>query len=231
MQQEITGVPPAQQLRDKTIQTNIVMPATIQLNFINQSNDVNNSDIVIFQKNVIPGNNEFVTAWKVIRNCGQGWNHPIVYSLDTTVSVNDSDGNFSPHLPAKAGDAFQLTRDHSGDKLMRCGNSPAVNAIEVRNNLSEGTMNAFVYRSGSIAARKTNIMPGQVALFEFRPTIFIGVASQVTEGEYIRSAIVSRINTEISLLGFSSADIVMTGGGSGPNATPYQFSLQNIEMM
>ena len=44
------------------------------------------------------------------------------------------------------------------------------------------------------------------------------------------SAVVSNINTEISLLGIASADIVMTGGGPGANSTPFAFSLQNVVM-
>jgi hypothetical protein len=67
-------------------------------------------------------------------------------------------------------------------------------------------------------------------VFTFKPTIWIGVASQVEPGDVIDSAILSEINTEISLLGIVSADIVMTGGGTGPNATPFAFTLQNIVM-
>jgi molybdopterin biosynthesis enzyme MoaB len=48
------------------------------------------------------------------------------------------------------------------------------------------------------------------------------------QGQVIDSAIISQVNTEISLTGIASADIVMTGGGTGPGATAYMFSLQNI---
>lgn len=46
----------------------------------------------------------------------------------------------------------------------------------------------------------------------------------------MNSAILASINTEISLLGIASAGIVMTGGGAGPDATPFEFSLQSIAM-
>ena len=36
----------------------------IQLNFINNSNDVNNSEIVIFQKNVATDFDELAVAWQ-----------------------------------------------------------------------------------------------------------------------------------------------------------------------
>ena len=48
----------------------------IKLNFINLSNDVNNSQVVIFQKNVSTDFDELAVAWKVISNCGRGDNHP-----------------------------------------------------------------------------------------------------------------------------------------------------------
>ena len=44
----------------------------------------------------------------------------------------------------------------------------------------------------------------------------------------MNSAILSDINTELSLLGIQSADIVMTGGGAGPQATPFEFTLENV---
>lgn len=46
----------------------------------------------------------------------------------------------------------------------------------------------------------------------------------------MNSATLSSVNTEISLLGVRSADIAMTGGGSGPNSHPFAFSLRNISM-
>jgi hypothetical protein len=48
------------------------------------------------------------------------------------------------------------------------------------------------------------------------------------QGQVMNSATVSQISTELSLLGVRSADIVMTGGGPGPNATPFQFTLSNV---
>ena len=54
---------------------------TIKLNFINRSNDQNNSQVVIFQKNVAADLDELAVAWKVIDNCGQGDNHPFNYPM------------------------------------------------------------------------------------------------------------------------------------------------------
>ncbi|MDC0684919.1 hypothetical protein [Sorangium atrum] len=39
---------------------------------------------------------------------------------------------------------------------------------------------------------------------------------------------ISSVNTELSLLGIASADIVMAGGGAGVDSTPFVFTLENI---
>ncbi len=41
----------------------------------------------------------------------------------------------------------------------------------------------------------------------------------------ILSAILSDIDTEISLLGIMSANLIITGGGIGPSAAPFKFTL------
>ena len=54
------------------------------------------------------------------------------------------------------------------------------------------------------------------------------MASQVAQGVAISSAVMSNANSELSLLGIASADIVMSGGGPGEGSTPYEFNLENI---
>lgn len=201
----------------------------IKLNFINRSNDTNNSQIVIFQKNAASSFDEIAIAWTVIQNCGQNEHHPFTYSTEVTVDASDSWGNYSPQLSAPTGSAFEMIRNASGDALVQ-STHPATDPheIEIRNNLPQGAINGNVYRDGRLCATKTGIAPGQKAVFEFKPTIWIGVVSEVEEGAVMNSAIISDINTEISLLGIASADIVMTGGGPGASSTPFQFSLQNV---
>lgn len=202
----------------------------IQLNFINNSNDTNNSEIVIFQQNVATNFDELAVAWQVIKYCGQGDNHPFVYPASTQVGASDSYGNFTRQQDAMPGQLFQMTLTPSGDQLVAAGNGTSATQIQVLNNLPKGAINANVYKAGKLLATKTSIAPMQKAVFEFKPTIWIGVASQIEQGQVMNSAIISNINTELSLLGIASADIVMTGGGPGPNAAPFAFSLENIQM-
>lgn len=201
----------------------------IKLNFINQSNDTNNSSIVIFQQNVAESFGEIAVAWRVIENCGRLDNHPFTYPMQFQVSAKDSYGNYTPQLTAVEGQAYELAKDTSGD-VLSIASTPASSAfeVEVRNSLMQGAMDACIFRDGKLLAKKTNIAPGQKAVFQFQPRIYIGVVSQITESQIMNSAILKTINTELNLFGILSADIIMTGGGPGPGSSPFEFNLANI---
>ncbi len=203
---------------------------SVHLNFINRSNDVNNSQIVIFQKNVATDFDEDPVAWKVIQNCGPGENHPFDYPFTMEINSKDSWGNHTPRQTAVPGQRFHVTRESSGDSLSFEG--PATSPLEVQmaNDLEQGSVSANIYKDNRLLATKSVVVPGQNAVFEFKPTIFIGVASEIVEGELMNSAIVSGINCEFSLLGIASADIIMTGGGAGASSTPFKFILDNVRM-
>jgi hypothetical protein len=148
--------------------------------------------------------------------------------MEMTIAASDSWGNYSPQIPATNGQLFQVVNNGSGDVLNYQGqNAGSPNEVDILNTLNMGAINANVYKDGRLLAAKTGIAPGQKAVFQFKPTIWIGVVSQVEEGQVMNSAIISQINTEISLFGLASADIVMTGGGPGANSTPFIFTLQN----
>jgi hypothetical protein len=203
--------------------------SAIKLNFINESNDGNNSSVVIFQKNVATNFDEVAVAWKVIKNCGTGWQHPFTFPMTFRVSASDSWGNaiINP-IDADNGQLFSVVRAGSGDQLSYYGPAASRKEVQLRNDLPLGSINANIYKEGRLLATKTGVSPGQKAVFEFKPTIWIGVASQIEEGAVINTAIISDVNTELGLLGVASADIVMSGGGSGPSARRFEFTLSNV---
>lgn len=206
-------------------------PGAGELGFINKSADKNNSDVLIFQKSPEPTGGEPAVAWMVIQNCGRGDNHPFVYPLAWEVGAGDSYGNFTPLLPAQMGQLFTMVKEPSGHELVAAGRSAGPNTIQIQNNLFDSAISASVYKNGKCLATKTGLAPGQKASFAFNPTIWIGVVSQVEEGQILNTAIMtSPTMTSFSLLGLASADIVMTGGGPGPKATSFQFTLQNVVM-
>jgi hypothetical protein len=202
----------------------------IKLNFINRSDDKNNSQVVIFGTNVATASDELPVAWQVIQRCGQGDNHPLVYPVTMTVSAGDSYGNFTPQLPAEGGQLFAMTSTPSGDQLIRVGDSSSPEVVEILNSLEGGSIDGYIYKAGKVFAMKASIAPQQKAVFHFQPRIRIGVATGIEEGATMNSAIVSSTNTELSLLGILSADIVMTGGGTGAETRPFEFNFENIVM-
>lgn len=201
----------------------------INLTLYNHSNESDNAEVVIFQKNVATDFDELAVAWKVIQNLGQSNYHPFTYSLEMEVSANDSYGNYTPHMVAYPGQMFEMVKNKTGDVLQQKGRSTSPKEVQVLNSLETGAIGASIFRDGRLLAKKVAFAPEQKAVFQFKPTIWIGVASQVVEGEVMNSAVISNVNTELSLLGVSSADIIWTGGGPGVTSTPYRFTLQNVK--
>lgn len=203
-----------------------VLTNDIELTFINESQDQNNSDVVIFAKNVATDFDEIAVAWKVIQNCGRGWSHKFTYSSDFFIGASDSYGNTSNLNEARFGEKWEVVDSNSGSKV-QLSNEPAssMNEVEMENALMRGSIDAGIYKGGDLYLSKKGVSPGQKAVFSFKPTIWIGVASQVVQGEVMNSAIISDINTEISLFGITKANIIMRGGGAGQNATPFTFEL------
>lgn len=200
----------------------------IKLNFINNSNDRNNSRIVIFQKNVASDAADTTVAWKVIQNCGPGENHPFTFPLTAQASSSDSWGNYTPQLSVSPGQLLTASQSGSGDVLSYSGPSTAATEVQIRNALPQGAINANIYKTGRLLATRTSLAPAQTAAFQFEPTLWIGPVAQIEEGQVMNPAIVSSIDTELSLLGVASADIVMSGGGMGPDAQPFSFTLENV---
>lgn len=76
---------------------------SIQLKFTNNSQDQNNSSVVIFQKNVATDFGELAAAWQVIKNSGQGDNQPFTFPVSMQVGVSDGYGNDMPQPNAQNG--------------------------------------------------------------------------------------------------------------------------------
>lgn len=195
------------------------------LQLINNSNEPNSITVLIFQKNSSTAEYvELPVAWMVIRDLPQGDNYPFFFSDDLSVAASDSWGNFTPRFPVSVGQAYEMVSSASGDVLqLYPPGASNPEEIDVRNGLTLGAINAYLYRSGTLLAAKTNIPPCLKASFAFEPTIFLGVVSEMEPGQIIPPKALSAL-TEISLLGIQSGDIAITEGVSAP----YKFTLENV---
>jgi len=204
----------------------------IALNFINNSNDSNNSQVVIFQKNAAPSlvaTQEIAVAWQAIPLNAPQKSHSFKVTDNFQVSVSDSFGNHTQRMTAQVGNRFDMISTPSGNKLVLNTENPATShEVEVCNELPLGSIGVHVYKDGKLLATKTGVAPGQQADFFFTPVLHVILGQQIVEGQVMNITPLSNADTQISLAGISSADLVLTGGGSGTSAVPYKFTLENV---
>lgn len=203
--------------------------SSIKLKFRNASQDVKNTNVVLFQRNTGASTNDNAIAWKVIQNCGVGDFNPFEYPMTQQVSVIDAWGNYSPLLDANNGDVFSVTDagGRTGTILTKTREIGDPNMITVRNDLPTGSIDIAIYKDNRQLALKNGVSPGDESIFELLPFLYIGTCTDVEEGDVMDSDTVQSNLTRLSLLGLRSADIVLTGGGTGPLATQFVFALSN----
>ena len=165
--------------------------------------------------------------WQIIRNLGQGSKRTIEFSDTQMVEVVDPDGNILPPLAAKRGEKFHITMGPSGTKLSVLGPASSPEEIEVLNGLASGSITVRILKDGHIAAEKTSVEPDQKAVFELLPRIFVDLRSEYDGGSMVSNNHLEEFN----LLGIRSADVVMSGGGSGETAVAFRFSIENTVMV
>lgn len=198
---------------------NNIDPNAINLRYVNQTN-IPNINVVTFQKNVAASFDTNVTAWSVINLIDK---KTIIYDPDLTIAYQDSHGNLTSRLSVEPGQQFLAT---IGGILEFNGPATSNKEIELLNGISSDTITAIIYRTSKEVGRMGPISNGQKAVFQFKPTIWVGVDDTISQGDILNSSVISGFNTEISLLGIKSADIIITGSGTEPD--PFSFSLGNV---
>ncbi|AWI26312.1 hypothetical protein [Flavobacterium pallidum] len=207
----------------------------VELNFINYSNDTNNSSIVFFQQNELANPGESPIAWKVIQNSMRGDNHPFSFTMHLFVDAADSSGNRTQQQPAYYGQELKASIGTSGYQIVAVGSQFLVYtddpipipAIGVNNASENGNIAVNVYRDGNLLATATGVAPVKYATFKFSPSIWIGVTNYMTEGDVLNSSVMAGVSTKLSLLGIAKANIIMTGGGPGTDS-PFKFTLEPL---
>jgi len=196
----------------------------IKITLIDKTEQQGKTNVVIFRKNVADPDAP-VVAWKIIETDARRRIHPFTITQRFFVAAQDSWGNVSDLQIAENGQKWNVVRSTSGD-VLSLDYQPAAspNEIEIKNALVVGAVSAQIYSDGRLLATKNGLAPQQKAVFGFKPSIWVGVVSQIEEGDIMNSAILAAINTEISLAGITQADLVMTGGGPGPGSQPFEFT-------
>jgi hypothetical protein len=204
----------------------------IVITLVNHTHDDTPFKAVIFQKNIAGTLAEACVAWKVFITPFKG-SVAFAVPINTTVAASDSYGIITPQLTAQNGNRFDMVSSPTGNQLRLSSKSASGSQVmEVYNELPIGSINAMVYRDNSLLAQETDFGPGQKAAFAFEPTLCISISTstQIRSGDILDATITANPFFQFSLIGIRSADIVMTGGGTGTDATPYQFTLENVKL-
>ena len=191
---------------------------------------INNTDlndtinVVVFQENVSALFGDTVIAWRVIRTTGNGDQESFLFSSDNyDISASDSYGNYMPLVPASPGSTYAVVMSPSGHVLEYFGPAPSPSVIELRNDLTQGSINGQLYHDDHLCMSETSIVPAQKTQFQSEPAFYIGVVDGVVEGDVLSADQHSSVTTKINAYGIRHADIVMEY-----NDPDFQFTLQNV---
>lgn len=201
----------------------------IKINFINHSNDSDNECFIFVQKNKEESTKSNIAAWTVINHCSPGDSHSFTYSPNITISITDSSGHTTDQLSTEVGQAF-IVQDTPAGVSINLSDQPSADKhdIEISNLMEKGSVEVNIFRDGKLLACKSNLIPSENAFVNFEPTLLVGAIDEVKEGSIIDPSILSNLKTEFSLEGLQSCDIIVTGGGTGPSATAFTFTLSNV---
>lgn len=182
-----------------------------QLTFINQSNDQNNSKVVIFQA-VNPFENEMAQPLHTITDFAPGEERTVGigttgYAVQVYATGN---GNGSDMVPVTAGQAYKVEGGpYTHIAIVSNGAAKYAAMVELLNDMQE-EMTVDVFNNGNNVGM-AGAQPGGTALLSVGQ-IHVGVASQ---GEF----------TPIDISNISSGNVVMEGG----NGLPYTFKLVSAD--
>jgi hypothetical protein len=188
------------------------MPANdIKLTFINESNDQNNSNVVIFQA-VNPFENEMVQPSQTVADFAPGEARTVEvgvsgYAVQVYATGN---GNGSNMTPVTAGQAYKVEGGpYTHISVVPNGAAKDAYMVEIVNDMQE-QMTVDIFNNGNNVGM-TGAQPGGTATLSVGQ-IHVGITSQK---EY----------TPIAVHNITSGKVVMGGG----NGLPYTFTLVSTD--
>lgn len=191
---------------------------SITLNFMNKTSTPS-INVVLLQKNINVAETTAM-AWTTIPFSNIGDNVKINYSPNLQIQFVSQSGNISEKITAAAGNKFLASGTNT---IALNGNAGLPSDIELENTTGS-TIAILIYRNGKVIYRKDSITNGQTVVVELKPTFFADINKDISQGEIIEAGDLANFNTEISLIGIASSDVIVSGGGTDP----YQFSLDNV---
>lgn len=195
--------------------------------YINKSANKDLPQVFVFAQNGTSNFNNIQegVAWKVIKNIGRGSRSTFYYSNQYSVQASwDNGANTTAQIPAKAGDKYHIIRDTTGIVLKPDGDAADAKTIEVVNavEVSNG-VKAQYCKNGNVILEKSQVGYGQSAIFIPSNKIYFGLASEITEGSSLQSAVINSAKFfELDLTGLSNVTISLNGNAENG----YRFQLE-----
>lgn len=193
-----------------------------------ETEQCNTAKIVLFQENALAHEVGPPIAWRVAGNPIDNRKVSFMVSNDFEIAVRGADGNVTGRKPARYGDRWEVVEGPKGTVLRKSGEATSADRVELTNGLPKGAVDALLFRRSGLQTEQNALLPGQVAAFSFAPKIFLHRVSEAEEGHSFQPAVFQDEPLEIDYDGADGAEVVMRGGGRGPDAQPIEFSVEQV---
>ena len=188
-----------------------------KIRYINKSANKNLPQVFIFAQNSTPNFNslEEGVAWKVIKNIGRGSRSTFYYTNDqhAVQATWGNNANSTAQIEAKVGHKYQIVKDSTGIVMKSYGESSDHGAIEIVNNIEMiNGVTAQYCKNAHVMLEKSQMGHRQSAIFKPSSKIYFGLASEISEGNSLESAILNSDNFfELDLAGLNQVTISLNG--------------------
>jgi hypothetical protein len=203
-----------------------------QLKVINLCDSPKPQNIIFFQKNCARGNiDDSIIAWHVIHQLSYDHYYELNISNKLFASISDYYGNHKPQIKLRPGYSYKITQDTSQTRFIESGLGTHPLEIQVENTLNQGAYNINIFRNDKLLNRYNSLIPKEKTSFQFKYIIWVGVLPTIKEGEIILIS-EKELNTifqQFYLVGVKKAELLLVGGGIGPESKPLTFHLTNVE--
>ncbi|MCB9761843.1 MAG: hypothetical protein H6739_18580 [Alphaproteobacteria bacterium] len=164
-------------------------------------------------------------AWAVIRQCWPGWRHVLPVADSFTLRVTDPDGNCGPAQPVSTGGEWSA-RVEPGCSIRLCHMEPRPDdTVHVRNAGSRAPLRVDVLRDGRPAWRSPWLRAGQRWSVTLRQDLLAVAGRRFQEEAPIHPGELYTPPTPLPLTGLTRPQLLLLGGGRGPQAGPLRFVL------
>lgn len=138
--------------------------------------------------------------------------------------MDDSGHVCEQHLTDE-GQHWDIIHSKTRDWMILTGYAAKREQIEIKNALPRESVAAQIYKDGRLLAVFPALPPKQTAAFRFEKTLCVGLTTDpIKEGAMIREPSFPQGVTELSLVGLTQADLILTGQGT-LSAGDYGFQL------